>query len=103
MSYVIKDKIPFTIDGKIVPCISRINNDIKVIRNNNKVDIVKPNLEFQVLDWRQYNDEDGNGKKNFVIKLFGKTRDKKTIYVQINKYKPFFYIGINKSWRQSNT
>lgn len=93
-----RDTNPFTIDGDTIPSIKFTNADIKKdisIEGN-----IKKNLEFQILDWRNYQSEDDEGNKSFIIRLFGRTRDGKTIYVQVNKFTPYFYVEINKSWRQ---
>lgn len=104
LSYLDHDKIPFSLDGEPIPSLKLRNCKQEIDNEPTKNLIYKqnnPNIEFQVLDWRSYEDEDANGKKLFLIRLFGKTRDQKTIHVQINKFTPYFYIEINKSWRQS--
>lgn len=57
-------------------------------------------MEFQALDWRTYEEEDVNGNNKFVIRIFGRTRDDKTIQVKVNNFLPFFYIRIEKNWKQ---
>ena len=97
----------FNIDGDEIPSI-KVKSYTKINISNfpEKIDEEKaivnlPQVEMQVLDWRTHQDDDINGKKTVVIRLFGRTRDQKTIYVQINKFTPYFFIEINKSWRQN--
>ncbi|AYV81261.1 MAG: DNA polymerase family B elongation subunit [Harvfovirus sp.] len=53
-------------------------------------------VEFQILDWRSYHEEN-----SFMMRLYGQTRDNKTVHVQVKKFTPYFYVEISKSWRQS--
>jgi DNA polymerase elongation subunit (family B) len=59
-------------------------------------------MEFQILDWNYYhniNSGDGSEEiKEYVIRLFGRTSDNKTIYIKVNNYNPFFYVEIEKTW-----
>jgi len=104
-------------DSKCIVCPYKIDEPIPSLRkarfsknDNNKTDILNTintqkdintdAIEFQILDWRQYQEEDDDSKKSFIIKLFGRTRDDKTIHVHVKKYTPYFFIEINKSWRQ---
>ncbi|AYV84229.1 MAG: DNA polymerase family B elongation subunit [Hyperionvirus sp.] len=59
-------------------------------------------VEFQILDWKnyQYADEGVHAAKPFMMRLYGQTRDNKTVHVLVKKFTPYFYIEINKSWRQ---
>jgi DNA polymerase elongation subunit (family B) len=47
---------------------------------------------FNALYWDSYNDEDDDDK--YEIRLFGKTIDKKTVYVNVNNFTPYFYVSI---------
>jgi DNA polymerase elongation subunit (family B) len=61
---------------------------------------------FQILDWTWYHEEDEISdelKQKYVIRLFGRTQDKKTIYVKVNNFTPFFYIEIPNNWRDYMT
>lgn len=65
---------------------------------------------FQIIDWSQYheievnddsNDSDlenelntNNDLTHYKIRLYGRTQDNKSIYVNVNNYTPFFYIKI---------
>lgn len=61
------------------------------------------NYEFQILDWSSYHKEVGdNSVKKFTIRLFGKTVDNKSIYVEVEKYKPYFYIEVPDNWTNLN-
>jgi DNA polymerase elongation subunit (family B) len=71
-------------------------------------------MKFQIIDWNQYhecdNDEDDNSseenKQNknknvnlkYKIRLFGRTEENKSIYVNVINYTPFFYIKIPNEW-----
>lgn len=64
-------------------------------------DVHLPNndIVFQILDWNSFHSEDDEGKKTYTIRLFGRTKQNKTIYVQVAKFTPFFYVRIPKHWR----
>lgn len=70
-------------------------------------------LEFQTLDWDEYqhvqkNEDDGdcdsNDGKNkmqnkiYIVRLFGKTKDQKSVYLEVTDFKPYFYIEIKSNW-----
>lgn len=61
---------------------------------NNEEDVI-----FQVLDWNIYHDEDENGNKHYTMRLFGKTKENKSICVFVRKYTPYFYVEIPRNWR----
>nr|YP_010806472.1 DNA-dependent DNA polymerase family B [Bodo saltans virus] len=56
------------------------------------------NFIFQVLDWDFTHKEVDEDKRYYVIQMFGKTKDQKTVYVEFTDFKPFFYIRINPTW-----
>lgn len=87
-------KLPLTLEG------NEGNSFIRSKNLNKDNQGYYYNIEFQILDWRSCHEEDMDGNKRFIIRLFGRTRDNKTIFVKINKYTPYFYVQINKSWRQ---
>jgi len=55
---------------------------------------------FQILDW-SYCHDDTTDKKLYVIRLFGRTNDNKTIYVMIYDFCPYFYVEIPIEWKPS--
>jgi DNA polymerase elongation subunit (family B) len=59
-------------------------------------------LIFQILDWDHYHEEDDEGNKHFIGRLFGKTKDNKSIYLRVNDFNPFFYVELDSRWRQSS-
>ena len=59
-------------------------------------------LIFQILDLDQFHTEDDEGKKNFCIRIFGRTKDDKTIYLQVEGYQPHFYVKIDDTMKQSH-
>jgi DNA polymerase elongation subunit (family B) len=67
-------------------------------------------LIFQILDWNWYHEGDAPTEENkdddydkkYVIRLFGRTLDNRTIYVKVNKFTPYFYIELPNNWRNSS-
>lgn len=57
------------------------------------------NLIFQTIDWNFFHEEDDNKKKKYFIRLFGRTKEQKTVYVRVDNYTPFFYVEINRNWK----
>ncbi len=65
---------------------------------------------FQILDWieHQHQEDEGgddddseNGEvsmKKYLIQLFGKTKDQKSVYLEVTDFKPYFYIEVPKNW-----
>jgi len=51
-------------------------------------------LIFQTLDWdfRHIVDEDDDNKKYYTIQAFGKTKESKTVYLEITGFRPFFFV-----------
>ena len=49
--------------------------------NNNKI-------EFQIYDWLEDHDKD----KNYIIHIFGRCLNSKSVYVKLTGFKPYFYI-----------
>lgn len=78
--------------------------------------MVNNDIKFQILDWNSHyveneiNDVNNNSTnavipntitiKQYTIRLFGRTIDNKTIYVQVNDYTPYFYICIDETWNK---
>lgn len=65
---------------------------------------MKP-IIFQILDWDSYHEEQEDDDENiniYKIRIFGRTKDDKTVYLEVNEYKPYFYIEINKAWRKTD-
>lgn len=58
-------------------------------------------LEFQILDIDSYNVDDDNDEEtqSFNIMLFGKTKEDKSVYVNVEGYRPYFYVEVNSEWR----
>ena len=57
---------------------------------------------FQILDWNWFHDEEEESKK-YKIRLFGRTLENKTVYVQVDNFTPYFYIELPKNWRNHMT
>lgn len=70
-----------------------------------EISITTQPLIFNVLDWRELNEEvsyDDDIKEVYVIKLFGRTVDNKSVYVRVEDYIPHFYVEIPDNWNTSN-
>lgn len=58
-------------------------------------------LEFQILDIDFYHAEDDEeNKRTFNIMMFGKTKEDKSVYVNVEGYTPSFFIEIDNRWRK---
>lgn len=55
-------------------------------------------VSFQVIDWVSgvYDDEEGVSK--YLIELFGRDIDNKSVYVKVKNFTPYFFIEIDKKW-----
>ncbi len=63
---------------------------------------------FQILDWNAHHEEVYEGdddneivNKMYKIRLFGRTKDNKTIFVKVNNFYPYFYIKLHSSFRSN--
>jgi len=56
------------------------------LKYNIKYNMVK--VKFEILDWDYFQDE------VYYIRLFGRTIDNKTIYLQVNDFYPEFYVEV---------
>lgn len=54
-------------------------------------------MEFQIIEWCNTN-EIINDISKFIILLFGRTKDDKTIFVTVTDFTPYFYINIPEKW-----
>ena len=61
--------------------------------------IPNKDIEFQILDIDHYYIEDEDEKRRFNMMLFGKTRDDKSVYVNVEGFCPYFYVEIDERWR----
>jgi DNA polymerase elongation subunit (family B) len=62
-------------------------------------------LTFQITDWRSNDINTGDDDEPFYkyrIELYGRTKDDKTVYLQINNYTPYFFVEIPYGWRNSH-
>jgi DNA polymerase elongation subunit (family B) len=53
---------------------------------------------FQPIDWSYTHEQDDDCSNIFVIRLFGRTKQNKTIYVKVVNYLPYFYVEIPIEW-----
>ena len=79
------------------------DNDGSIVNNSND------NIEFQILDWRFHEQEIDDiekgefpeSEKQYVIDLYGRTIDNKTVYASVIDYTPFFYVEIPSGWKNN--
>jgi DNA polymerase elongation subunit (family B) len=66
-------------------------------RLNGKID---HDVDFQIIDIDSYQieDEDEENKEEFMITLFGKTKNDKTVFVNVKNFKPYFYVEMDDKW-----
>ena len=74
------------------------NVENEIDTNNDKMP--DTDVEFQILDIDHYQTEDDNERRKFNIMLFGKTREDKSVYVNVEGFKPYFYVEIDSRWRR---
>jgi DNA polymerase elongation subunit (family B) len=75
-------------------------------------------IKFNIIDWREYNEEkiedeasseadmtedsDSPKKKQYVgkyvIELFGRTEEDKSVYVKVEDFTPYFFVEIPRKW-----
>jgi DNA polymerase elongation subunit (family B) len=53
------------------------------------------NLKFQVLDWDEQLTVDGEPAKEYIIRLFGRTSDDKTICCTVDDFTPYFFVKLD--------
>jgi len=71
----------------------------------------KDSIIFQALDWKEFNEdtqnennsdsdneEPVNSNAKYVIRLFGRTLDDKSVYVKVLNYTPHFYVELPPKW-----
>uniref|UniRef100_A0A6C0AD69 DNA-directed DNA polymerase n=1 Tax=viral metagenome TaxID=1070528 RepID=A0A6C0AD69_9ZZZZ len=71
-----------------------------------KINRLEP-IKFQCLDWRYFEVEDDETDSDtneqiikYRIDIFGRTEDNDTIHVEVNNFKPFFFLEIPSSWKK---
>ena len=71
----------------------------------------KPTLEFQIYDWledhyREPSEEDSGSEANklgeYIIHVFGRTMDGKSVYAKVTDFTPYFYIELPQAWYSYN-
>jgi DNA polymerase elongation subunit (family B) len=70
----------------------------------------KQSIEFQIYDWLEDHyvepdeDDSENNKKigEFIIHVFGRTIDGKSVYVKVTDFTPYFYIELPPTWASLN-
>lgn len=56
-------------------------------------------LIFQILDVDHFHTEDDEGQLEFNIRMFGKTADAKSTYIEVKGFRPYFFVEIDSDWR----
>lgn len=61
-------------------------------------------MKFQVLDWDSYHEPDPDNEDEhelllYKIRIYGRTEEGKTVYVQVDDFTPHFYLEIPRTWR----
>ena len=83
-----------------------MDENIQAIDNENKVIA----YEFQVYDFCQSDknvtpvdasDEDVPDKFEYRIHIFGRTLDDKSVYVELEDYKPYFFVRVPDTWTKN--
>ena len=59
-------------------------------------------IKFQILEWDHFNKENEDGEKEFIVRLFGRTEDEKTIYCETTSFRPYFYIKLETGWNKKH-
>jgi len=85
-----------------------------MFRSLNKT-LVNPNsqsLEFQIVDWRAYDnrsfndedDEDGEGEeeqkveRKYLIEIYGFDKEKRSVCLTVTDFTPYFFVEIPRNW-----
>ena len=83
------------------------------MEDNTELNVVQPKLvtyEFQVYDFCQSDknvtpvdasDEDVPDKFEYRIHIFGRTLDDKSVYVELEDYKPYFFVRVPDTWTKN--
>lgn len=58
----------------------------------------KNDIIFQILDWNYFHVENVEGDKKYVIRLFGRTQEQQTIYVEVTDFNPYFFVELPENW-----
>lgn len=95
--------------------INRIKHDVSLRKATKIKWSSKKCLQFQVLDWKGLddhietdNDEDSDEEESrkpkqhqYVIRLFGVTKEGYSVCLTAHGFKPYFYISIPGNWKKS--
>lgn len=59
-------------------------------------------LIFQILDWDQFHVIDDDGSEIYNIRLFGRTNDDLTVYLQVTGFYPYFFVEIDLEMKEGH-
>ena len=61
-------------------------------------------IEFQVIDWDYYHEtetiDDDDPLKKYIIRMYGLTKDNKSVFVKVKEFTPYFFVEIPKTWKK---
>ncbi len=73
---------------------------------------MKEDLIFNVTDWQEYHtlpeeipcedpdEEPLERKGQYMVQMYGRTKEGKTVYVQVNGFTPYFFVEIPGKWKK---
>ena len=73
---------------------------------------IKKSLEFQIYDWcsdhekhdeDDYSDSEDIPVSKYIIHVFGRCEDGKSVYMKLLNYKPYFYLGLPWDEKKART
>jgi DNA polymerase elongation subunit (family B) len=78
------------------------------------VDFKKETLEFQGLDWLEFNENENESsgeepsfyaetEEKYIIRAFGVTENKESVCVNIKNFSNFFYVKVSTGWSKFDT
>lgn len=72
----------------------------------------KEDIYFQIIDWESFDisedfesensEENEDYNKQYRIDLFGRTKENKTIHVEVKNFTPYFFVEIPEYWKSSH-
>ena len=63
------------------------------------MEISKDKLIFQITDWDHFEIEDDDAQQQFYIRLFGRDKENNSVYLEVEDFKPFFYVELKDTWK----
>jgi DNA polymerase elongation subunit (family B) len=63
---------------------------------------VNGEIKFQIIDWNTIHEEvdyDEGEIEKYVIRLYGRTQEDKTVFMKVENFTPYFYVEIPMNWK----